>query len=129
MHRQERHRQFKGLVKVRDGEKAYMSSGIIKHPKQLIIPLPQSETVNTSKVVNIPEKLDTPVEAKSNILKESKPDKAQKEYLSGKKKAVKPTGEDVSRLQPQELHSQSVKRKKKALGGSDRDIKDSKFAI
>ena len=117
-----------GLVKVRDGQRAYVSAGIIKHPKELIVPLPQSETVNTNKILNTPDKIDIPVEAKSDILKESKPDIPQKEYLSGRKKALKPSAQDVSRLQPQEVHNQSVKRKRKQPGSAASDKKD-KFAI
>ena len=128
MYRQDRHRQYMGLVKVRDGPRSYLSPGVIKHPKQLIVPLPQSETVNTNKILNTPETIDIPVEAKSDILKESKPDIPQKEYLAGKKKAIKPTSQDVSRLQPQEIHSQSLKRKKKQPGSAESNKKD-KFAI
>ena len=117
-----------GLIKVRDGPHAYMSPGIRKHPKELIFPLPQSESVNTTKIINTPEKLDIPVEAKSDILKESKPDIPQKEYLSGKRKAVKSSDIQEARLQPQELHRQTSKRKKKEPGNAEQNIRD-KFAI
>ena len=129
MYRQDYHRQYIGLVKVRDGPHAYMSPGVRKHPKELILPLPQSESVNTTKIINTPEKIDNLVEAKSDILKESTPDIPQKEYLTGKRKAIKSSEiAHQERLQPQELHRQIVKRKKKEPGNSEQRARG-KYAI
>ena len=81
MLKQDVYRQHRGLIKIRD--KNFSSPGIYKHPKPIIVPLPQRETVNVTKILNVPEEISNPVNSESDILKESVPTKDQKEYLKG----------------------------------------------
>ena len=83
MLRQDPHSKTRGLIK--SSSPFNSSPGIIKHPKEIIVPAPLEEEINTNKIINEPDQVGLPVNPEKNIFAESKPTPEQEETFKKEK--------------------------------------------
>ena len=81
MERKDLRSNHQGIVRSSSNNLSPSSPGLYKFPRERVVPLKLSESVNTNKVLNTPEAVSLPVKAKDNILEKSKPDGPQKNLI------------------------------------------------